>query len=100
MILPSIRLQSMVTIIVLLNFYDSLLINILFIENLVNYFGILVPKSLTTPKTDSFGQYLLLKTEFQFDTRVYGFQFYGQAAGTIQLRVIKKYFLLRKRYLL
>jgi len=54
---------------------------------LVNYFGVNVPQSLSSATTDSFGTYLLLNSEIRVDTRLKGFQIYGQAAGLIQLSV-------------
>ena len=54
---------------------------------MVNYFGVNVPQSLSSPTTDSFGTSLLLNSEIRVDTRLKGFQFYGKAAGLIQLSV-------------
>jgi len=54
---------------------------------LVNYFGVNVPQYISSPKTDSFGTYLLLNSEIQVDTRLIGFQFFGKQAGIIQLSV-------------
>ena len=57
-------------------------------ENRVNFFGVSVPQTISSPTTDTFGKYLLLNSEFQNDTRILGFQIYGQAAGLIQINVI------------
>ena len=48
-----------------------------------------VPNILSNPKTDSNGngKYLLLNSEFQNDTRLTGFQYYGVSAGVINLTV-------------
>lgn len=58
-------------------------------KNLVNFFGVPVPNILSNPKTDSNGngKYLLLNSEFQNDTRLTGFQYYGVSAGVINLTV-------------
>lgn len=60
--------------------------------NRVNFFGVAVPQSLqspavTDPNTATNGEYLLLNSEFQNDTRLLGFQIYGASSGTIQIRV-------------
>lgn len=60
----------------------------LFLDNLVDFFGVQIPQSISNSVTDSFGKYLLLNSEFQIDTRLIGFQYYGQSAGHIQLRVL------------
>lgn len=56
--------------------------------NFVNSFGTSVPQVLSNPQTHSYGKYLLLNSEFQNDTRLTGFQYYGQASGSINITVI------------
>ncbi len=67
--------------------YKRLFILIFYTDNLVNFFGVKIPQSISNSKTDSFGKYLLLNSEFQIDTRLIGFQYYGESHGHIQLRV-------------
>lgn len=52
-----------------------------------------MPQTLSTPTTDTFGTYLLLNSEFQNDTRILGFQIYGQTAGLIQINVNSNLFI-------
>lgn len=55
----------------------------------MNYFGTTVPQTVSSPKTDQYGTYLLLNSEIQNDTIIIGFQFYGETAGSIIINVFK-----------
>ena len=59
--------------------------------NRVSYFGVAVPQSVTPLVTDpnsaTNGEYLLLNSEFQNDTRLLGFEIFGRSAGLIIIKV-------------
>ena len=71
-----------------INEYQAFIV-IFLIANRVNFFGVAVPQTISSPTTDAFGTYLLLNSEFQNDTRLLGFQIYSQTAGLIQINVKK-----------
>lgn len=46
-----------------------------------------IPRSLTSPLINMNSSYLLINTEFRDQTYLFGFEFFAQVNGTINLKV-------------
>lgn len=62
--------------------------SIVYIVEIVNSFGGVVPKTpISNMLSSQSGYYLLTNTEIMFTSRIYGFEFYASTAGSLVVSV-------------